>query len=68
MAGWWMDYGALIDLGTLGVIFWLLRRDHSAYRDLLGPPTATSHPFLVHPSHPLVARCHRGDPQTAHGT
>jgi hypothetical protein len=38
-AGWWMVYGALIDLGTLGVIAWLLRRDGSAYRSLLGPPT-----------------------------
>jgi Type II CAAX prenyl endopeptidase Rce1-like len=37
-AGWWMVYGALVDLGTLGVIFWLLRRDHRAYRSLLGPP------------------------------
>jgi Type II CAAX prenyl endopeptidase Rce1-like len=39
-AGWWMVYGALVDLGTLGVIFWLLRRDGDAYRHLLGPPTA----------------------------
>jgi hypothetical protein len=39
-AGWWMVYGALVDLGTLGVIFWLLRRDGGSYRDLLGPPTA----------------------------
>jgi hypothetical protein len=38
-AGWWMVYGALVDLGTLGVIFWLLGRDHRAYRSLLGPPT-----------------------------
>jgi hypothetical protein len=38
-AGWWMVYGALVDLGTLGVIGWLLRRDHRAYRRLLGPPT-----------------------------
>jgi hypothetical protein len=38
-AGWWMVYGALVDLGTLGVIFWLLRRDGGTYRDLLGPPT-----------------------------
>jgi hypothetical protein len=38
-AGWWMVYGALVDLGTLGVIGWLLRRDGRAYRDLLGPPT-----------------------------
>jgi membrane protease YdiL (CAAX protease family) len=39
-AGWWMVYGALVDLGTLGVIFWLLGRDGRAYRGLLGPPTA----------------------------
>jgi hypothetical protein len=39
-AGWWMVYGALVDLGTLGVIFWLLRRDGGTYRGLLGPPTA----------------------------
>ena len=38
-AGWWMVYGALVDLGTLGVILWLLRRDGGSYRDLLGPPT-----------------------------
>jgi hypothetical protein len=39
-AGWWMVYGALVDLGTLGVILWLLRRDGGSYRGLLGPPTA----------------------------
>jgi hypothetical protein len=38
-AGWWMVYGALVDLGTLGVIFWLLRRDGGSYRRLSGPPT-----------------------------
>jgi membrane protease YdiL (CAAX protease family) len=38
-AGWWMVYGALVDLGTLGVISWLLGRDHRSYRRLLGPPT-----------------------------
>jgi hypothetical protein len=38
-AGWWMVDGALVDLGTLGVIGWLLRRDHRSYRGLLGPPT-----------------------------
>jgi hypothetical protein len=38
-AGWWMVYGALVDLGTLGVIGWLLGRDHRSYRGLLGPPT-----------------------------
>jgi membrane protease YdiL (CAAX protease family) len=39
-AGWWMVYAALVDLGTLGVIFWLLGRDGRSYRGLLGPPTA----------------------------
>ena len=38
-AGWWMIYGALVDLGTLGVIVWLLRREGGSYRGLLGPPT-----------------------------
>jgi Type II CAAX prenyl endopeptidase Rce1-like len=38
-AGWWMVYAALVDLGTLGVLLWLLRRDHRAYRGLLEPPT-----------------------------
>jgi hypothetical protein len=38
-AGWWMVYMALVDLGTLAVIGWLLRRDHRSYRGLLGPPT-----------------------------
>jgi len=38
-AGWWMVYGALVDLGTLGVIIWLLGRDGRSYRGLLGPPT-----------------------------
>ena len=40
VAGWWMVYGALVDLGTLGVIVWLLRRHHRSYRGLLGPPTS----------------------------
>jgi hypothetical protein len=39
-AGWWMVYAALVDLGTLGVVFWLLGRDGRSYRGLLGPPTA----------------------------
>jgi membrane protease YdiL (CAAX protease family) len=39
VAGWWMVYGALVDLGTLGVIGWLLRREGGSYRGLLGPPT-----------------------------
>jgi len=38
-AGWWMVYGALVDMGTLGVIFWLLKREGGSYRGLLGPPT-----------------------------
>jgi hypothetical protein len=38
-AGWWMVYGALVDLATLGVIGWLLRRDRGSYRSLLGRPT-----------------------------
>jgi membrane protease YdiL (CAAX protease family) len=41
VAGWWMVYAALVDLGTLGVIGWLLRREGGRYRDLLGPPTTT---------------------------
>jgi hypothetical protein len=40
-ASWWMVYGALVDLGTLGVIGWWLRRDGRSYRSLLGPPAAT---------------------------
>lgn len=39
-ASWWMVYGALVDLGTLGLIGWQLRRDGSSYRSLLGPPAA----------------------------
>jgi membrane protease YdiL (CAAX protease family) len=38
-AGWWMVYAGLVDLGTLGVILWLLGRHGGSYRDLLGPPT-----------------------------
>ena len=38
-AGWWMIYGALVDLGTLGVIVWLLGREGGSYRGLMGPPT-----------------------------
>jgi hypothetical protein len=38
-AGWWMVYLALVDLGTLGVIGWLLKREGGSYRRLLGPPT-----------------------------
>jgi membrane protease YdiL (CAAX protease family) len=39
VAGWWMVYAALVDLGTLGIIVWLLRRDGGSYRALLGPST-----------------------------
>jgi Type II CAAX prenyl endopeptidase Rce1-like len=39
-AGWWMVYAALVDLSTLAVIRWLLRRAGRSYRSLLGPPTA----------------------------
>jgi hypothetical protein len=39
-AAWWMVDVALVDLGTLGVLFWLLRRDGRAYRGLLGPSVA----------------------------
>jgi hypothetical protein len=39
-ASWWMVYGALIDLATLGLLAWLLRRDGISYRSLLGPPAA----------------------------
>jgi membrane protease YdiL (CAAX protease family) len=35
-----MIYGALVDLGTLGVIGWLLRREGGSYRGLLGPATS----------------------------
>jgi hypothetical protein len=34
-----MVYGALVDLGTLGVLGWLLGRDGGTYRGLPGPPT-----------------------------
>jgi hypothetical protein len=37
-AGWWMVYGSVVDLATLGVLVWLLRRSGTSYRDLLGPP------------------------------
>jgi hypothetical protein len=40
VAAWWMVYVAVVDLGTLGVIFWLLRRQGYSYRGLLGPPAA----------------------------
>ena len=46
VAGWWMVYAALVDLGTLGVIIWLLRREGGSYRGLLGPPT-TAWPVAV---------------------
>jgi membrane protease YdiL (CAAX protease family) len=40
VAGWWMVYGGLVDVGTLAVIFRLLEREGGRYRGLLGPPTA----------------------------
>jgi hypothetical protein len=39
-AAWWMVYAAVVDLGTLAIIGWLLRRDRVSYRSLLGPPAA----------------------------
>jgi hypothetical protein len=38
-ATWWMVYAAVVDLGTLAVLAWLLRRGGSSYRSLLGPAT-----------------------------
>lgn len=40
VAAWWMVYAAVIDLGTLSVIGWLIRRQGVSYRSLLGPPAA----------------------------
>jgi Type II CAAX prenyl endopeptidase Rce1-like len=39
-AAWWMVYAAIVDLGTLGVIGWLIRRQGVTYRSLLGPTAA----------------------------
>jgi hypothetical protein len=39
-AAWWMVYAPLVDLGTLAVIIWLIRREGISYRSLLGPPAA----------------------------
>jgi hypothetical protein len=39
-AGWWMVYGALVDLGALAVMIPLIRRVGVTYRSLLGPPAA----------------------------
>ena len=39
-AAWWMVYAVIVDLGTLGVIAWLIRRQGITYRSLLGPPAA----------------------------
>ena len=41
-AAWWIVYAGVVDLGTLGVIAWLIRhqRDGISYRGLLGPPAA----------------------------
>jgi hypothetical protein len=39
-AAWWTVYAVIVDLGTLGVIAWLIRRQGVTYRSLLGPPAA----------------------------
>jgi hypothetical protein len=39
-AAWWMVYAVILELGTLGVIAWLIRRQRVTYRSLLGPPAA----------------------------
>ena len=41
-AGWWIVYAGVVDLGTLGVLIWLIRRQgHGiSYRGLLGPSAA----------------------------
>jgi Type II CAAX prenyl endopeptidase Rce1-like len=39
-AAWWMVYAVIVDLGTLGFIAWLIRRQGVTYRSLLGPPAA----------------------------
>ncbi len=38
--GWWMVYGSIVDLATLGLIITYLRRSGRRYRSLLGPPAA----------------------------
>lgn len=38
VAGWWVVYASLVDLATLGVLLWLIRREGISYRSLLGPP------------------------------
>jgi hypothetical protein len=40
VAAWWVVYAALIDLATLTLIGWLIRRQGITYRSLLGPPAA----------------------------
>ena len=39
-AGWWMVYGSIVDLATLGLILLYLRRTGRSYRSQLGPPAA----------------------------
>jgi hypothetical protein len=39
-AGWWMVYGSIVDIATLGLIIGFLRRSGRSYRSLLGPPAA----------------------------
>jgi hypothetical protein len=38
--GWWMVYGSIVDLATIGLIVGFLRRSGRSYRSLLGPPAA----------------------------
>jgi hypothetical protein len=38
--GWWMVYGSVVDLATIGLIVGFLRRSGRSYRSLLGPPAA----------------------------
>jgi hypothetical protein len=38
-AGWWMVYGAVIDLATLAILMRVIRRHGVTYRSLLGPRT-----------------------------
>jgi hypothetical protein len=37
-AGWWMVYGSIVDLATIGLIVRYLRRSGRSYRSLLGLP------------------------------
>jgi hypothetical protein len=35
-AAWWMVYAVIVDLGTLGAIAWLIRREGVTYRSCSG--------------------------------